>query len=338
MLRVFVLAITVICISSSQLLAHEGWGIVVDRNNRIYFADIPANTVWRLSPDGRIEAMLRDVHSHALILGSDGSVYGTDVKISGTTRNVWKLDMAGRRSNRSPESVLDLQPFLVGNDGSIFSVSRYQSQSLPEERSLHVIRRDAAGQLDTLAGGKVGLADGNGAQAQVISIDGMAWMPDGRIAFVDGARVRAISLAGQVQSLTGELTRPEWDQDLMGLSVTRNGDILVADFARRRVLKLVNGRATAIFSSALLWSPSGVTHAPNGIYILEHLRAPYGILGDLRIGPYIQVRLIAHDGRSSVVTRRWGSNSLVALAILGTLVSIPIAVSVRRKTRRRIGS
>ncbi|MEJ7758249.1 MAG: hypothetical protein WKF55_01525 [Gemmatimonadaceae bacterium] len=334
------MTIALFCATAGKLDAHEGWGIVVDAHERVYVADIPANTIWRISPDGRTEPIVRGVHSHALALGFDGFVYGTDVAISGSSRTVWRLDMTGGLSDlRAPgsEHALDLQPFLIAKNGDVYSISRYEPKPPADGRSLYLLRRNHMGGVDTLAGGKVGYADGVGRAARFSGIDGMAWLPDGRIALVDGARIRAMATDGSVSTLSGELTRQQWDQDLMGLFVSVDGQILVADFAQRRLLQLVNGRTRTVFSSGFFWSPTGVTQTANGIYLLEHLRAPLGILGDLKIGPYLQVRRIADDRRTVVLSRAWGANSAVALSVTGVMVAFILVIRGARARSRRNG-
>ena len=315
-----------LCAAPRAAAAHEGWGIVRDAHGRLYVADIPANTVWRIDRDGRLEPVLRDVHTHALVLGADGAIYGTNVHPSQPIRSVWRLDMSGRMTWVVPATrgfALDLQPFLLGNDGTIYSVSLYQPALPPAERQLFVLRRSPHGVVDTVAGGLRGHADGTGAGAKFTSIDGMAWLPDSSILLVDGARLRRLTRAGEVRSLTAELTSARWDQDLMGLSV-HGGAYYVADFAGRRVLRVTHSERNSVTSRGWYWAPAGVLATPDGIYTLEHPRAPLGILGDLGIGPYLRTRLIRHDGSSEVVARAWGRNTPWLAAMVGGVAMLVV--------------
>jgi streptogramin lyase len=88
------LAVGLTAATATAARAHEGWGIVRDATGRLYVADVPANTIWRIDPDGRRVAAVRGVHSHALVIGPDGAVYGTDVALDGFAR-VWRLDGRG---------------------------------------------------------------------------------------------------------------------------------------------------------------------------------------------------------------------------------------------------
>jgi len=88
-----VLAQCLFCAENVQ--AHEGWGIAVDRQGQIYFSDIPTNTIWRITREGRLEAFLSDKHSHALVLTEDGSIYGTQEHHAAAVGSVWRLTPDG---------------------------------------------------------------------------------------------------------------------------------------------------------------------------------------------------------------------------------------------------
>ncbi|HMF88813.1 MAG TPA: hypothetical protein VK575_12105 [Gemmatimonadaceae bacterium] len=64
--------------------------------------------------------------------------------------------------------------------------------------------------------------------------------------------------------------------------------------------------------------------------MLEHPRAPLGILGDIGVGPYLRVRRISADGGASTLTTIWGRYSLYA-----ALATVAIAVGVILVWRRR---
>lgn len=149
-------AIAGLCITPKEAKAHEGWGIVRDARGRIYVTDISSNTIWRIDSNGRAVAVLRDTHSHALVLGADGAIYGTNVHPTSGIRSVWRLDMSGRSTTLVPPTAgfpLDLQAFLIVADGTIYSVSLHQAALPADQRQLFVLRRSTAGVIDTVAGG-----------------------------------------------------------------------------------------------------------------------------------------------------------------------------------------
>jgi len=314
--------------------AHEGWGVIVDGRGHIYVTDIATNTVWRISPDGRIEAARRGVHSHSLSLGSDGSVFGTNVEPASPTRGVWRLDASGRRSDVIPATrgfPLDLQSFLRGPEGVIYSASVYQFPEPPGGRSLYLLRWSRSGAIDTIAGGQIGHSDGVGRAARFESIDGMAWLADGSMVVADGGWLRRVAVDGRVDSFGNKLAERRWDQDLMGVAVAPDGAMYAADFARRVVLRIRGDRVAIVYRPNIFWAPTGVAATANDLYVLEHPRAPLGILGDIRVGPYLRVRRISRDGTSDTLMTKWGSSSRKVAGAALALVGIAVLLRQRRR-------
>lgn len=326
-----------IAATPSSAVAHEGWGVVVDARGRVYVADIPANTIWRISPDGRFEAIGRGIHSHALSLGPDSAVYGTHASFTQPVVSVWRLDENGKFADVIPPTrgfPLAMQSFLRGPDGSVYSASTYQYPEPPGGRQLYLLRWSPGGVIDTLAGGKSGHADGSGRAAQFESIDGMAWLSDGSIVVADGPRLRRVRVDGNVESLGASLTELRWDQDILGVAVGPDGSIYAADFAGRVVHRANGARRDTLYQPGIFWSPTGVAATADGIYVLEHPRAPLGIMGDIGIGPYLRVRKISDDGNAVTLASKWGRHSPKLAAVSVLLVAI--VVSVRQVRRRRL--
>ncbi|HMF88812.1 MAG TPA: hypothetical protein VK575_12100, partial [Gemmatimonadaceae bacterium] len=180
------------------------------------------------------ESIRRFIHSHALSLGLDDAVCGTNVSLTQPVRSVWRFDGSGRFSEIIPPTrgfPLDLQSFLLAPDGSVYSASIYQHPEPAGGRELFLLHWSPTGVVDTVAGGHVGHADGHGRAARFKSIDGMAWLPDGSIVLADGPRLRRVSVDGRVDSLGPPLTTLRWDQDLLGVAVGPDSAIYAADFA-----------------------------------------------------------------------------------------------------------
>jgi len=325
-------------LAQTEARAHEGWGIVRDARGRIYVTDIPANTIWRIDANGRAVPVRRSTHSHALAVGADGAIYGTHVHLTQPIRSVWRLDMTGRSTAFVPETrglPLDLQPFLPGSDGTVYSMSPHEPALPADQRRLFVVRRSPAGVIDTVAGGLKGHADGNGRNVRLTGVDGMAWLPDGSLLLVDGARLRRLTPDGTVQSLTPPLTEFQWDQDLMGASVAPDGSVYVADFSGRRVLRVNGAKVDTVATTGGYWAPTGVLASADGTYTLEHPRAPLGILGDLGVGPYLRGRLVKSDASTQVIARIWGRNTKYVVAFLVGVAALIFGFRARRGARRR---
>jgi sugar lactone lactonase YvrE len=324
---------------AENVRAHEGWGIVVDREGQIYFSDIPTNTIWRITRDGNLEKVLSK-HSHALVLGEDGSIYGTQEHHAAAVGGVWRIAPDGSFSDVfTPvrDFPLNLHPFIIDRAGNIYSTNSISFPNQSDKTTLLKAKPD--GEVTILAGGTRGYRDGQGSEAQFSGIDGMAWATDGSLYVTDGVYVRRVAMDGTVTTLgNGALTSQSYGEDLMGLAVSSGGSVYVADYSQRRLLQLLpDGNTRTVLETGLIWSPTGVTKIGEDLYVLEHLRMPLVILGNLEIGPYTRVRKISPDGTVERIATVWGRNTLtfaVVLLAIGALFILVWRLRRRRKLRR----
>ncbi len=335
---VIVLAVFAQCLFCAENgWAHEGWGIVVDRQGQIYFSDIPTNTIWRITREGKLEAFLSNKHSHALVLGEDGSIYGTQEHHAAAVGSVWRIAPDGSFSNvftPARDFPLNLHPFIVDRDGNIYSTN---SISFPNQNDkMMLLKASPNGDVTNLAGGVRGFRDGRGGGAQFSGIDGMAWATDGSLYITDGSYVRRVAMDGTVTTLgNGALTNQSYGEDLMGLAVSPSGSVYVADYSQRRVFELMpDGNTRIILETGLFWSPTGITIVGEDLYVLEHLRMPLVILGDLGIGAYARVRKISPDGAVERIATVWGRNTLTFSTVLIAIGALFIFVWRFRRRRK----
>ena len=321
-------------LTTSSALAHEGWGIVVNADGEIYVADIPADVIWKISKEGKVEKVAKRKHSHALVLDSAGNLYGTNPHFTLPIRTVWRLTPDGQLTDVIPPSEnfpLGLQSFFMDELGNMYSVGARK----PGPPELLLLKRSPAGEIISLAGSTKGHADGHGSEAKFMGIDGIAWGPDGDLFITDGPYVRRVTRDGVVTTIAGPLTEPVWEEDLSGIAVDTNGGIFVADFAQRRILKITSAGAVNTFlHTGPFWTPTGVTVGPDGVYILEHLRLPLGILGELEVGPYLRVRKVSLAHEVTELTRLWGRWTGAAAAGLAVMVGLIVLLVVGRKAKR----
>lgn len=330
-LRLFVAvvfaAFCLFCVGKVE--AHEGWGIVVDRQGQVYFSDIPTNTIWKITVEGKLEAAATNQHSHSLIKGDDGNIYGAHENGS-----VWRITPDGGFLEVLPPNSdfpLSLHPFIIDRDGNIYSMNSGSVQS----GQVKILKRTPDTQVTTLAGNVRGYADGRGSEAKFTNIDGMDWAADGSLYVTDGAYVRRVAMDGLVTTVGGGvLTSESWGEDLMGLTVAPRSEILAADYSNRRILKIMpDGSVQTVLETGLIWSPTGAALVGEDIYVLEHLRMPLVLLGNVEVGAYIRVRKISSDGTATTLATVWGKNTPVFVVVL--FVAIAILVLARRFWKRR---
>lgn len=301
----------------------------MDARGRIYFTDIPTNTVWRISETGRLERILREKHSHALHLGANGNVYGSNPHLTLPIGSIWNMTPQGTVSDvvaPTRDFALGLQSFAMDSRGAVYSVNA-RNASTP---LLAILRRNPDGSIDRVAGSEPGHRDGAGAAAQFAGIDGMTWDSDGALLVADGPYVRKVTTDGVVTTLLAKpLTGDSFGEDLMGIAAGESGTLLVADYSGRRVLRIrPDASLSKTHTTRFPWAPTGVTEKDGAVYVLEHLRLPFAILGDLAIGPYLRIERIAADGAVTTLETIWGRRSWLALML--PLSVLALAMLVKR--------
>lgn len=335
-LRVRLLLLVVVSVVLvSRAEAHEGWGIVVDATGQVYFGDIPANVIWKISVEGKLEKAVIGKHSHALVLDSADNLYGTNPHLTLPVRSVWRLSPDRHLTDAIPPTEnlpLGLQSFTMDGAGNMYSANARSAR----KSEVLLLKRSPDGRISTIAGSTSGHADGSGSQAMFRGIDGMAWGPDGLLYLTDGPYVRRVDPDGTVSTLGGDpLTERKWDEDLLGIAVGAGGNVYAADYAGRRILRISPaGAVSTILRTGSFWAPTGIAVAPGGLYLLEHLRMPLGIMGDLAVGPYLRVRKMSPDGRVIELARLWGRRSFAAGAGVAAVAAVLVWARVFRGRNR----
>jgi hypothetical protein len=116
----------------------------------------------------------------------------------------------------------------------------------------------------------------------------------------------------------------------MGVTTDGSGGAFVADFSGGRVLDVGRRSGVAVeYVSDFPWSPSGVARDADGLIVLEHLRMPWSMLGNLQVGPYLRVRRLGLKGRVQTVTVLWGTRTGMAGAVIAIIAASVIAWRMR---------
>lgn len=274
-----------------SVATHPGSGLEVAADGAVYVADVGAETIWRIAPDGTISPAVVDSWTHELQLEADGTL-------------VYEREHTGYE--RAPQSLRTLAPdgertvlipappvrerfgsnaFARMPDGSVVFAHTVRGE---DGKWRAIIRqRDAddhdGSRVRTIAGALGGelYLDGSGDEATFRMIVNMRPMPDGSVLLLDRDRVRRISFddnGGCTVTTQGpSLIEPKPDDPpfrggpettwnrLYGLALDADGNVLVTYFAGRRVVRISpEGEVSTVYTSDRRWSPIGVAIGPKG--------------------------------------------------------------------------
>jgi sugar lactone lactonase YvrE len=303
--RLFLLLFLTLTLGAQAFVqAHPAWGIVVERGGHVVFSDL--ETIWRVDARGRLSVVRAGVsgrHVHEITLDEAGNLYGADLAYHAPRWQsaVWRITPTGEFAyllapTYEPPRGLSLIRDRAGN--------AYFVEADAQRRPL-LLRRAPDGRISTVAGGAAGFADGRGQAAGFDGIGRMTVQPDGTIHLLDDGALRRVSPAGEVSTLARGLDKYRLEDThgergyggLMGLCVDARGEVFVADYSTRRVLKVARDGATStVMRAEPPWSPSGVAAGPAGeLYVLEIGFEPPRTYS----GP--RVRRLGTDGRNDVL-------------------------------------
>jgi sugar lactone lactonase YvrE len=285
--------------------AHPAWGIVIDRNNQIYFSDI--ETIWKIDAQGRLTIFRAGVsgrHIHELTIDEGGNLYGVDNSYEPATQRsiaaLWKMTPAGEFSyivapTHDPPKAMTNWKDAAGN-------RYYVGQSDNTGREMFVLKRTPDGKVTTLAGNVK--AGDEYRQVVLFSVGGMAFGSEGALYFAENSNVRRVTMDGRLTMLAGNIAVENPAQSAMpessvtrlfGIAVDAQGTAFVADYGNRRVLKISSGGAVSTVARAEQpWSPTGIALKDGNLYILE-----FGFKPPSTYTP--RVRKLSPDGKMTLL-------------------------------------
>jgi sugar lactone lactonase YvrE len=305
---ILVTALSIAVSQAGHATAHPAWGIAVDRQGCVYFADIDhGNHIWRIDAPDRLTSVVSGQHSHDLHLDHRGNLFVAHVAYIPDGQR-WESRLLKFEPSGAPSSVIPPttdrkqfwgNAFTLDRDGRVyFGYTNNPRAGETRDESL-LLRRSSDGQVDVLAGSAAGHRDGAGRQTQFTGIYGLAWGPDGLLYVSDQDAVRRVTRDGVVTTLARGLvarrsaTEPfTGSHHLYGLAVAPGGSVFVADHGSRRILKIsAVGRVSTAAVAERPWAPTGVAAAGEDLFILE----VGSTLARSLLGP--RVRKITADGK-----------------------------------------
>jgi sugar lactone lactonase YvrE len=349
---------TVACVLfTAEVKAHPAWGIAVDHQGQIYFSDL--ENIWKIDTQGRLSIFRAGEsgrHTHELNTDEAGNIYGADNSYDPITQRffsaVWRLTTTGNFSYILAPTDDPPEGTSIWRDrgGNMYHVTNYP------ERELLVLRRTPNGNVAALVGSSDVVRDYR--QGVPYSIGGMAFGADGALYFVHGANVSKLAIDGTMtalarnlvmESVSGHLAAENSPTQLFGIAVDAEGNVFVADYGNRRVLKIApNCQMTTVIRAEEPWIPTGVAVREGKLYILEHGHTPTHTPVGTRVRkfePDGRVALLASTGENRMPSgNSSGENSgrieemkpNISHALIGAGASVfALTIIVWRVLRRR---
>lgn len=253
--------------AAAPCAAHPPYGLVADRAGNFYFSDL--ETVWRLSPDGRLSvfrAHVPQTHVHTLALAPDGAIEGDQNRYDPATdrlySGLWRRTPDGVESAIVP---LTDRPAPGAGLWQDAAGNRYISQWLSStDRRMVLLRRQPGGRVETLFDESGGAP--RPSQPSVESIGGMAFGADGALFFANGGVLRRLGPDGSVT----KIYEGGKGSSLRGLTVAPDGRVVVADMGAKAVLAVgADGIASTLYREDAAWLPTAVALSGSRMLVLE---------------------------------------------------------------------
>ena len=257
-------------ISTSPLNAHPAWGITIDPQGNIYFADIGHHgrgAIWKLSKEGKLRVLLKDFHAHNVTLDRNGSLVTAHGENNHTMVRINPQDY----SVDTLYHTLDLKEFFGGNctydrDGNIiFGIDKF------------IWRIDSSGVKQKVSAQKL---EWN--QSVFVDPSGIVYAPD--IGIGNGV-IYKIDLEGNAtliaEDLISKLDRPRDKHNDVLLGINKKGNsIYVCENAGHQIIRILeNGKTETFYRAENAWFPTGLTFHDTDTYILEYKHSKKGMMG-----------------------------------------------------------
>ncbi|NNM22449.1 MAG: hypothetical protein HKO54_02750 [Flavobacteriaceae bacterium] len=254
------LLILLLFMGTTVVNAHPSYGIAVDDEGAIYFADIIHNgrgSVWKLTSEGNLELLLSNFHAHNLILTANQELI--------TAQGEEWHTLLRLKPNGIKDTLYHTANFREFNGGN-YTFTSTGNIVFGIDNFLWVINSE---------GKKRKLSDHMFGWNQIIHAheNGYIYATDigdstGKIYQIDQAGKALVYAAGLLTHLPRGYDK---HQDvLLGMTSDGNGNLYVAETAGQRIIKiLTDGSHETFYRSKDDYFPTGLDFSNNQTYILE---------------------------------------------------------------------
>lgn len=276
--------------AGSELFAHPGSGIAIDRQGNVYFVDTGSG-VWKIDREGKLTKLSAPA-LHWMAMDVDGKLGSV------TLPHFSRDDATVVRDAADPRILVSSDfPITVGPDGSLYY------PWLDDSEQLRIFRLAPSGKTSVAVAPPPG-AEGSSRRW----LNGIAVKSDGSIYYAEDRAIKRYTPQGKLTTLVADVTlsgcesvpgvEPEVGPYLRGLDVDASGNVYVAAAGCGAVLKITpDKKITTILQASSPWSPTAVAVSGSDIYVLEYLHTAT----DNRREWLPRVRKVSSDGQVATI-------------------------------------
>lgn len=258
----FFFLIFLLAFVKSSVEAHPSWGIVVDKDRNIYFADLMHNgrgSVWKLTSKGKLELIFQDFHAHNVSLDKNYNLVTADGEMD---RHI----MVRFNQDASIDTLIHANDYKVFNGGCC---TYTQKDEIVFSAEHYLWRLDENGERKKISDhyfewNQTVYADENGYYFAPDIGDGK-----GKLIQIDSNGVATII----ARNLITKSNRP-YDKHadvLMGITRGCDQNMYIAELAGQRIIKIEDdGKTETFYTSSGDWIPTGLDFFAGDAYILEY--------------------------------------------------------------------
>ena len=259
----------------SKTCAHPSWGIVVDENGCIYFADVMHNgdgTLWRIDPQTQeLEAVFEKFHAHQIYINDNNDIFaGVAIWRSGEIEGEGHNYLFKYQTQRKKLDTLLFTDDWDEFHGQNFALSKdYKEIYFVMNNQLHLKPFNGKTRL---------LIDKTFEKINTITTDekGNLWITDSKAnngSLYKWAPQNGLTNIAQnlmPQNPKNPIFKEKNHQLFFGIAFSHNGNPLLSENANRSIIEITkDGKTKVVYNSNLYWSPTGVYYKNKEYYIIE---------------------------------------------------------------------
>jgi len=260
---------------TTNLFSHPSWGIVVDENGCIYFADVMHNgdgTLWKIDLQSmELETVFEKFHAHQIYIDDNDDI------IAGVA--IWRTgEIEGEGHNylfKYHTGSKKLDTLLFTNDwdefhGQNFALSKdYSEVYFSMNKQLHL--KPLKGKVRPLLDMKFERIN-----TMTTNVDGSLWFTDSRTnngtlyKWTKEKGLEEIAYNLMPQNPESPIFKEKNHHLFFGIAFTHEGNPLLTENANRSITEITKDSKTKTrYTSSLNWSPTGIYYKDDQYYIIE---------------------------------------------------------------------